>query len=82
MSPEMFTTSQFGEYIEKSLKSDSQDKTSLNTTQDSANDDLAGKFALNCLLTPALDTEDSDLCGDSDNEDLEVSLHSLGLDFV
>ena len=61
--------------MEKSLKSDSPSKSSLNTTQDSTNKDFAGKFALNFLPSPALD-------GDSESEDLDVSLHSLGLDFV
>ena len=82
MCPEMINTATFSDFIEKSLKSESQDKTSLNTTQDSSNEELSGKFALNFVSAPALDTTDSEMCGDSESEDLEVSLHSLGLDFV
>ena len=40
MYPEMINTATFSEFIEKSLKSESQDKNSLNTTQDSANEEL------------------------------------------
>ena len=82
MSPELIISAQISDLLEKSPRQESPSKTSLNTTQDSATEELLSKFALNLVQNPAFDASQSELCGDSESEDLEMSLHSLGLDFV
>jgi hypothetical protein len=57
----------------------------LNTTSESVEDQIPHKFALNCFGSPAriaLEVSDEESCGEAEEEDIDVSLASLGLDFV
>lgn len=81
----MFKTGYCGATIEKSPRIVSSNSGSfLNTTQDeSAGEESPSKFVGGIYLSPMKKLEDSDEeQHDQENEDLDVSLSSLGLDFV
>ena len=80
-SPARFASADEALY-EKFDKSPSRDSFDLNTTQDSGNDEFPCKFG---MLSPSkYQIELSDASEDEidEQEDLDVSLSSLGLDFV
>ena len=58
---------------------------SLNTTLESAGEEMPQKFALKCTGSPARKlslVRDAEAAQSSDSEEANVSLRSLGLDFV
>ena len=57
----------------------------MNTTQDSAEDDIVLKFAPNGSILPARNAiygSDDEIGANTDSEEINVSPASLGLDFV
>ena len=85
MSPEMMRNNDYSGEIEKSACGDSNQTSFLNTTVDSSIEESLPKIALNQCYSPARihsDESSSEMCGDSDSEELDVCPRSLGLDFV
>lgn len=85
MSTEMHKAASCSSLIENSCKKEQISRSSLNSTQDSTIEQSPHKFALKAHSdTARLTDESADLaeCASQDSDDLDVSLRSLGLDFV
>ena len=85
MSPEVSAvTSDF--YTSKNLQNKgSRSGSFLNSTFESSSEDQSDNFALKCNASPAritIDQNDDEIGADSEIDESDVSLRSLGLDFV
>ena len=85
MSHEGVTSANDSSFEGKSPKNISRKGSFLNSTLDSINEEKPGNFALELSNIPtslSLEASDEEMDEDSEIDELQVSLHSLGLDFV
>ena len=85
MSQDAIRETDGDEVVEKSLSLSQNSVSFMNTTQDSAEDEVLKKFSPNDILLRARMTiygSDDEIGADMDSEEIEVSPASLGIDFV
>ena len=85
MGPEVITVADDTYSFEKWSKTGSKTGSFLNSTFESTNEDDQAKFALNFCDSPArtsIESSDDEIGADSEIDENDISLRSLGLDFV